>query len=168
MTTPGFIPNPAKKCPKGHDTGTQIDGHKCSQRKCGEDKAREAKLHIKAGALDLDALAAANPAEASYQQRMELVNKPRNLSADEAKAWAETKLQELLPEAVANIAWDLRYGTGKAQSDAVDRVLKANGMDKRDTGYVGTGGTIILNIGSGPSEAKIPWLERVIKPKGDK
>lgn len=168
MGTPGFIPDPKdpKFCPKGHPTGTSFEGQRCNTRKCGEDKLREKKLHINKGALDLDSLSKVDPKDAAHEQRMELVNKPRGLKAEDARGWAEGKLQELLPEAVANIAWDLRYGEQRARSEATDRVLRANGMDKREAGNVGQGGMIVLNIGTGGGGAdmKIPWLQRVSKP----
>jgi hypothetical protein len=113
--------------------------------------------------LDLDALAKVEPEEQAFHQRATLSQMPKGLIGDAAIEWAQKKLVDLLPEAVASVQWDLRYGTDKVRSEAADKVLRANGLDKREASQ-GGGGLIVLNIGTEAS--KIPWLERLNK-KGD-
>lgn len=161
MGTPGFIPNPPKPpkhCPQGHVTGTRKGKFRCTLEECGEVKHRTYELNLDKKPLDLDKLKAEEPAQLAHTQRLTMAGVPKNLKGENARQWAEQKLQELLPDAVASLSWDLKYGSDKARQDAVDKVLKANGMDKRE-GAQSTGGTIILNIGNGATN--IPWLDRV-------
>lgn len=150
---------PLKRCPKGHEIGQQWPGGvKCSKRRCGE---LDHKLNPggAGGELDLDALRKADPMAVARDQRRNLIDAPKNLTADQARPWAEAELAKMLPDAVANIKWDLMYGSDKARSEATDKVLRANGMDRREGNAAASGGTIILNIGAG--QTGIPWLERV-------
>jgi hypothetical protein len=68
----------------------------------------------------------------------------------------------MLPEAVAQLQWDLRKGSDKVRSEAAERVLKANGMDKREASNEGRQPLIVVNIGA---DSKAPWLERLKKDK---
>lgn len=111
--------------------------------------------------LDLDALAKLSPSEAAFLTRSTLAKLPAGLEGDAAQKWAADKMIELLPEAVANVAFNLRHGTDKQRDEATDRVLKANGMDKRDAPQQ-QGGLIILNLNM--AAQKVPWLERM-QPK---
>lgn len=158
MGTPGFIPNPPKLCPKGHTQGSRKGKFRCTATDCAHDKQATYELNLDKKPLDLDKLKAEEPAQLAHRQRLTMAGVPKNLKGENARQWAEQKLQELLPDAVASLSWDLKYGSDKARQDAVDKVLKANGMDKRE-GVQAQGGTIILNIGSGSTN--IPWLDRV-------
>lgn len=144
-----------KICPKNHKVGTKMGGYACSQRRCAE----EAAAMYGAKTIDLDALRKEDPAELAFKRRAELARLPANLKAEEAAKWAQDKMVELLPEAVANVAHDLRYGTDKQRAEATDRVLRANGMDKGDAKQAGQHGVIVLNL-SAQAEA-IPWLSRM-------
>lgn len=136
----------------------------CSKVRCGEDAQAEAGSHE----LDLDALAAADPKELEFQSRLQLAKVPKGLKGDKAAQWAQEKMVELLPEAVANVAHDLRYGTDRQREAATDKVLRANGMDKKDAGTGSTGGLIILQLGSDAAQKEqIPWLQRMNRPKGE-
>jgi hypothetical protein len=162
MATPGFIPDPPKRCPKGHVVGTRKGDYRCTSAECGHDAHKAfmlAEKKTKGVALDLDEVNKLGPQAASHMQRMTTAGVPKNLTPDKAKAWTEEFLQKLLPEAAASVAWDLRYGTDKARSEAADKVLRANGMDKREA-QQSAGASIILNIGTG--ESSLPWLKRVM------
>lgn len=144
-----------KLCPKGHPVGTIFRQRRCSGKNCGE---------------DLAAVAAARPRqikikmpkeEVAIQKRARLVDLPEGLTGDAAVTWSKDELQAMLPEAVAQIKMDLRYGSDRVKSEAADKVLKANGMDRREAAAVQTAPTIILNIGNG--DTKAPWLERLKK-----
>lgn len=170
--TPGFIYNekPKTLCPKGHETGTRHGRFRCKVDSCGKEEQRTYKLNLKSEVLDLDKLAKMEPAQAAQMQRLQLAGVPKNLKPEDAKRWAELKLQEMLPEAVSSLLWDMRYGTDKQRAEATDKVMRANGMDKRDAG-TGVGGTIILNFGGGDGkvvDGGIPWLKRTMpKPEGE-
>lgn len=115
--------------------------------------------------LNLDILAVTPPADVAFQARKQLANMPDGLKGDAALKWSQEKMIDLLPEAVANIAHDLRYGSDKQREAATDRVLRANGMDKRDANAgMGGQGLIVLNLGNGGGES-IPWLQRMQAPK---
>lgn len=154
MTDPA-APKPKRQCPKGHAVRKAFGKFYCSSALCGED------LQAMAGGskqVDEAALAKRDPAEVEAEARLTMAKVPANLKGDEAVRWSQEKMVELLPEAVANIAWNLRFGTAKERAEATDRVLRANGMDKRDQG-VQSGGLIVLNLGN--SNTEVPWLKRV-------
>lgn len=141
-------------CPKGHTIGKSFSGFKCSSALCGEDLAAMAGKREQ----DLDELQKLDPAQAEAEHRLAAARVPAGLKGDEAVKWSQDKMVELLPEAVANIAWNLRFGTAKERAEATDKVLRANGMDRRDSG-VQSGGMIVLNLGGTATD--IPWLKRV-------
>ena len=140
----------------------------CSSIKCGKvaraewresEKAKAAeKLPVAAKVLDLDELAKLDPKEAAFLNRAHLSQLPKKLTGDEATKWSTDKLVELLPEAVASVAYDLRYGTDKVRAEAADKVLRANGLDKREAKEADRGGMIVLNIGNAEG---VPWLQRL-------
>lgn len=152
----GEAPKPKKLCPKGHPTGTRYGQSACGVRRCGEDS----EALYGPNRVDLDALAQVSPADAAFETRAQLARLPKNLKGDEATKWASDKLVELLPEAVASVAYDLRYGTDKVRGEAADKVLRANGLDKREA-QGGGGGLIVLNLS--PQAEAIPWLKRMKK-----
>jgi hypothetical protein len=153
---------PTTMCPKGHPVQTAFGRSRCSKVRCGQDAAAERGPST----LDLDALAKLDPAEAAFQSRQQMAGVPKGLTGDKATEWAQAKMADLLPEAVANVAYDLRYGTDKQREAATERVLRANGMDRKDSNSGGQHGLIVLQLGAG--DEKIPWLQRMQKPTGDK
>lgn len=153
---PARAPKPPKLCPKGHAAKTKFGSFACSSTRCGEDMSAT----YGSTELDLDVLAAKPTAEVAFEHRKQLAKMPEDLKGNEALKWAQEKMVDLLPEAVANIAFDLRYGTDKQREAATDRVLRANGMDKRDAGAsMGGQGLIVLQLGS--DSEPIPWLQRM-------
>lgn len=151
------------RCPEGHATGTGFGVGHCTKEICGNDPAA---LAIGGGETAAVAdLVPLDPTAATFADRAALVGLQKGLKGDEATKWSQEKLQELLPEAVSSLAWDMRYGTPKQRSEAADRVLKANGLDRTEARNQQTGGLIILQLGAG--ESQIPWLSRV-SPKPPK
>lgn len=151
-------PKPVKQCPKGHPIRTKFGDYNCSSARCGEDMAAA----YGPSNLDLDQLAAKPTAEVAYEHRKQLAKLPDGLEGDKALKWAQEKMVDLLPEAVANIAFDLRYGTDRQREAATDRVLRANGMDKRDAGAsMGGQGLIVLNLTNAEGAETVPWLQRM-------
>lgn len=113
--------------------------------------------------LNLDALAKVSPEDAAYETRKALVKMPDGLEGDSAQEWAEGAIKKLVPEAVASLAYDLRFGTDKQRSEAADKVLRSVGMDKREATQQGSQALIVLNLGS-EAVSNVPWLQRVQKP----
>jgi hypothetical protein len=102
--------------------------------------------------------------EIAIQKRFSVAGMPPGLTGEAALEWSQQKVQNMLPEAVAQLQWDLRFGSDKVRSEAAQKVLAANGMDKREAATARTMPTIVVNIGQG--DTKVPWLER-LKKKGE-
>lgn len=102
------------------------------------------------------------PLEA-HQYKMGLVGGVSVSGKSEAdiKAWADRKALEMLPAALAELNFNLKFGTDKQRSEAVDRVIDMHGLRKREA-QAGQHATIILNLGGGKDAlaAKLPWLKR--------
>jgi hypothetical protein len=78
---------------------------------------------------------------------------PMGLKGADAEEWADAQLNEALPEAVAELRFQLKYGDDKQRMDAARDVLDATGKRRRDGG-AGGGATIIVNVGALPWEKK--------------
>lgn len=163
---PILVPKEGQKlCPAGHAVGVSFGNRRCSGVRCAKAFVA-AKLAIGEQTSNLvqkkerDSLPAE---EVEWLKRKRLSMLPDKLDGEEATKWAETKLRNLLPEAVANIAHDLRYGTTKERAAAADRVLASQGLDKREAARNAGQGLIVLNINTGSDGDKVPWLERVMK-----
>ena len=153
-------PKPARTCPKGHKVMKRFGTHRCSVEQCGEDKQKQFGSNV----VNLDEQAKIDPKDLAVNSRHQLAGIPKGLKGDDAVKWAQEKMVELLPEAVANISWNLRYGTDKQRDEATDRVLRANGMDRKDAGSGGSHGLIVLNLGTGAVQ-DVPWLQRMRSPQ---
>lgn len=151
-------PHPEKRCPRGHPLRTKIGKRRCGVRGCAED----VHIPLPEDIIDLDAQEKMDPKDLAFAGRAQLALMPSNLKGEDAQRWAQDKLVSLLPEAVASVMHDLRYGNDKVRSEAADKVLRANGLDKREAAQ-GGGGLIVLNIGTQGMDA-VPWLQRM--PKG--
>lgn len=88
-----------------------------------------------------------------WAARSALMKTPSGLSGAEAEEWADKNLNEALPEAVAELRYQLRYGDDKQRMDAARDVLDATGKRRKDGGVSG-GATIIVNVGTLPWEKK--------------
>lgn len=151
-----------KLCPKGHKVGTTNGGGRCGAKRCGTETA----ALMGPAKLDLDALAKVAEHDKPFVQRVQLAAIPQGLTGEAAQDWAKAKLVDMLPEAVASLQWDLRYGAPKVRAEAADKVLRANGLEKREAAPTG-GGLIVLNFGSSAEGGtSVPWLERMHK-KGE-
>jgi len=74
----------------------------------------------------------ASLASGKHAARRALVPAPEGLHGGDAEEYAQKKLVEMLPEAVANLEYDLKYGDDKQRSEASHKVLAANGMANRE------------------------------------
>lgn len=80
------------------------------------------------------------------------------MSGEDAETWAQNKAVELLPTALGEVEFRLKFGTDDQRYEAAKDVLDMNGMRKRDALASG-GNTIILNIGSNGT----PWAKKVVQ-----
>ena len=158
-------------CPKGHAVGTKWDERTCTKLTCAEQPAQLKPGYVPKTKKKYDPppevaerskppTEALTPAHALFVERVTMAGVPAGLSADEALAWSQRKLQELLPEAVAELQFQLRYGNDKQRFEAVDRVLNANGVAKKEVANGPTGPTVIVNLGG--DLAKVPFLARAV------
>lgn len=85
--------------------------------------------------------------------RMALLKMPEGLSGADAEDWADKKAVELLPQAMAQIEYDLKYGDDSQRREAARDVLDMTGRRRRD-GMVASAPTIVLNLGGGHM---LPW-----------
>ena len=148
----------AKFCPAGHKVGTKFEAFKCTVKKCGAVKLGEV------GERTIDPMADAQlePGDLELKKKKALVGLKQDLNADDAVQWSQEALKRLLPEAVANIAWNLRYGDKKERETATQRVLSANGMDRREAAQQSSN-TIVVNLGG--ATTNVPWLDRFVSSK---
>jgi hypothetical protein len=137
--------------------GTAFDGSRCSGKSCGQVLAASRAARPIEQKL--------SPEEVALRKRQLATGLPDGLEGDAATKWAQQKLVAMLPKAVAQLDMDLTYGSEKVKSEAAEKVLRANGMDRREAATDAGRPTIILNIGDGAVSA--PWLQRVTK-KADK
>lgn len=146
-------PFATKYCPKSHPVGTTFKGNRCSRKSCGQLRAAEKALNP-----PVRAIATVSAAEQAALKRAALVGLPEGLEGEAATEWAQKKVVALLPTAVAQIAADLHFGSDSVKSAAADKILRANGMDRKEAMADAGRPTIILNIGT---DSKAPWLERM-------
>lgn len=157
-----------KRCPMGHVVGSAFGtGSRCSGRTCGKVRAQELALKkatemLKNPPPPPTPVGRMGEEETAIQNRFKLAQLPADGNVDDPVAWSKDSLAKMLPEAVAQLKWDLRKGTDKVRSEAAEKVLRANGMDKREAVQQERQPTIILNIGT---DSKAPWLERLKKDK---
>lgn len=84
--------------------------------------------------------------------REELVPVPQ-LSGAEAEEYVEKEKVDLLPQALAEVKFQLLYGDDKQRIEAGRDVLRMNGMLNRDA-PTGTQATVIVQMGPGQT---LPW-----------
>lgn len=158
-------------CPKGHPVGAEQEtGRTCTEFVCGADPLpvlggkRQTRRKLK----PVDTLLPNDDDEpGEWRDRMKRAKVPAGLGPDQAVDWSQKKLALLLPEAVASLQQDLRYGTPKARSEAATAVMRANGVANKDA-VSGYSPTIILQLGD--SIKDVPFLQRAEAKltKGDK
>lgn len=163
-------------CPAGHRLPHKTNAGQCSPIHCaGVAKSQrrkiEAKKQVEVGLAPSQEAALASielaedeeratKAQKRYQMRKRYLNAPEKLNGAAAEEWADQKLVELLPEAVVDIEWDLKYGNDSERQAARKQVLDATGRGKREGGGGGTQ-PIIMLVGQGVGPGAQPWLQRV-------
>lgn len=100
-------------------------------------------------------------AHAAQEWKLGLIKGSGVPTKDDAsiKQWADRKAVEMLPQAMAEINFQLKYGSDKQRQEAADRILDMHGLRKREA-QAGNHATIVLNLGGEALAAKLPWLSR--------
>jgi hypothetical protein len=90
--------------------------------------------------------------------RMKMLKVPEGLKGDAAEQWADARMVELLPLAVADIEYDLIAGSPDQRAKARQQVLDATGRSKREAA-AGTTAPIVMLVGS---VAQVPWAQSAL------
>lgn len=106
----------------------------------------------------------------AFAIRQAFLKIPKAMDNEKAEEWAQSKAVELLPTALGEVEFRLKFGTDDQRYEAAKDVLDMNGMRKRDAINSG-GNTIILNLGPNGT----PWAKKVVSsavdaalPEGEK
>lgn len=83
---------------------------------------------------------------------------PPNLNADEAVAWAQTRLKELAPLAAQIIEHELRESWGKDQGAAARDLLDRVGVTKRQEQQTASAPLVVVKVNAG--RPSMPWMKR--------
>jgi hypothetical protein len=165
------------QCPGGHAVGTKWERRACTELTCAEkppvpltsraDAKAKAIVELPPQPKGRRLSAEEVPAELKtrhelFLERVKVAGLPATLAGEKAVQWSQEKLTEMLPEAVANIQWDLRYGTAKERADATEAVLKANGVAQKEAAQ-GSAPTIVFHLGD--SIKDVPFLQRAADGK---
>ena len=159
------------KCPKGHKLPRVTKKGQCTPLDCADDakekvvsivKKEKAPPPVVFDDEDEDELADSRKKlklRASQREaRRELIPAPE-LEGTDAENWADQKIVKLLPKAVAELEYQLEYGSDEQRERAANKILDATGRGKTERGGAGTAPIILLNMAPG----QVPWAQRVDK-----
>lgn len=85
--------------------------------------------------------------------KMAMLEAPVGLTGEAAEQHADAKLVALLPAAVGELEWMLKYGDDKQRENAAKQVLDSTGRGKREVAGASTP-SIVINLSPG---AALPW-----------
>lgn len=132
-----------------------------------EAKATAIEIASQAKAAEVGALA---KAVGRFEGRRSLMKTPKGLDAEEGKAYVEKRLDQMLPDAVDRVAYELVAGDAKGSLEAAYEILDRKGFGKKE-GAPTLGAPIIVQINNGPgvegATYKPAWLQTV-NNKGEK
>jgi hypothetical protein len=154
------------KCPNGHKLPNHTKRGQCTPLYCAEETPKPAKKPREADLAtapptptDIAAVANAEAREklaikkGQYEAWRELVPVPEGLKGADAEKWADDKLTELLPQAVAHLEKDMKFGSDEQQAKARDKILDATGRGKVEKA-VGANQVIVIG-----NLAGLPWAK---------
>lgn len=118
----------------------------------GEGLAEDA-AHGAAAISRADQMTKIGHAAGRLAARRQFAKLPFHLTGVEAENWADKRLVELLPDAVAELQYQLQLGDDGMRERAAARILDANGRGKKDNGN--QGGNPIIIIGG----VTLPWAQ---------
>lgn len=155
-------------CPGGHKLPHVGESGTCSPVKCCDKKtAVKPEVSASSSKRAIKALAKAElpPEEVTEKERrlleakktvalarQEFVKLPKGLEGAAADEYATKKLVELTPMALAEVEFQLLYGTDDQRSKMALEVLDRSGHGRK-TDSQGLGGPVIIITGS----PKLPW-----------
>lgn len=154
-------------CPKGHKLPNRTKTGRCTPLYCATETKKESKEIVKKyvgelAPLDTDedtgdkARKLIAMRKSQREARREVIEAP-DLGGEEAEKWADEKIVTLLPKAVAELEYQLEYGSDEQRERAANKVLDANGRGKQDKAGAGSAPIILLNVQPG----QVPWAKRV-------
>jgi hypothetical protein len=156
------------KCPKGHELPRTVrGGAQCTPLDCADD----VKALVKKGEVPVAIVPSEDSDDEALKERRKIeirktqlaarrgvVELPEGLEGEAAEKWADKKIVELLPLAVSELEYQLKYGSDEQRERATAKVLDANGRGKAEKA-VGANQQIIINFPGG--QAALPWAQRV-------
>lgn len=80
------------------------------------------------------------------------------LEGADAEEWADKKIVEMLPLAVAELEFQLKYGDDEQRAKAANKVLDATGRGKRENGAGAVAPIIMIQSGAA---FQLPWVKDV-------
>jgi hypothetical protein len=164
------------QCPAGHRLPHRTDLGRCTALYCAgyQKRVKENGKVTKVRQAEIQTLLAPEPVEdvqteekaaitrmdSRRMARREYFGAPTKLQGADAEEWGDKKLVELVPEAVAELEYQLKLGDDEQRFRAAKQVLDSTGRGKRE---VGAGGSspIIMLVGAGPGPVQAPWVQRV-------
>ena len=155
----GLLP-PAKKARKARKTLAASNEQTAERVSSEQVVAQSAEERM----LEEEAANPLNRAASSLARRQEFFKVPQGLSGDEAEKYADTKLINLLPDAVAELEYRLKLGDDDQRWSAARQVFESTGRGKKDIPAGGASPIIILN-GSGITQ--LPWSTKKSVVEGE-
>lgn len=151
-------------CPDGHKLPHVLsNGAQCTPAFCAVQNMGNALAKKKEEAIadrDDEAIAMekakrhSSLAISREKLRKKLVERPEFPDAKAAEEWTQDRVVKLLPDALAEVEYQLRFGDDAQRMGAARDILDANGMRRRDATASG-GQTIILHMNS-----VLPWQDK--------
>lgn len=156
-------------CPAGHELphSPMNSSAQCTPVFCSEGKLEKQLKKVKSSEnLHPDILTTSEStlAESAADVRIAIARgeesarqkilKTPHLEGAEAEEWADAKILTLLPRAVSEIEWGLRFGDADTRARAASKVLDATGRGKKENGAMSVAPIILLQ------GSQIPWLQR--------
>lgn len=158
-------------CPAGHKLPHKTKAGRCTPEACAEPTALALKEESRAVPADerQDAEEREADIELALREKKSVVardrrraksNLPQFVDPGDAEKWADEKLTKLLPEAVAELEYDLKYGDDKQRQVARQAVLDATGRSRREAPSGGGASIVIVNSAGAPTTIELPWRKK--------
>lgn len=165
------------RCPEGHALPHRTSKGNCTAMFCmgkgGKAKSpakakKETALAVKGGFTDLAIIDVPEMEEASskiakadtrHRARMAFTKTPEVFESEKVREeWIETKKQELVPLALADIEYSLKLGDQQEREKARKEVLDMTGHGKKESA---SQQTPLIIITGAPSSGQMPWVRRI-------
>lgn len=142
-------------------SGSELDAMELPE----EARTVTSELVLKAKAAEIERLA---KAAGRLEGRRALMKTPKGLGGEDAKGYVEKRLDQMLPDAVDRVAYELLCGDDRGSLEAAYEVLDRKGFGRKEANPT-QGAPIIVQINNVPEGGtyKPAWLSTV-NNKGDK